>query len=777
MIRRPARYRFSQGIEQLEIRVVPTTDLMSVNVGGDVAGNDVSYGVPEFDESRDPVRMLSGDGRYVVFTSNARNISESPIAFDGDLNQGNIYVRDRLTGVTTMVNVSVDGQGYGDAADPSITPDGRFVVFTGASYDGQFDLSPLVANVTFPPNITVAHQLYVRDLQTGITTLVSVRPDGIGSAGNDDDVGFHSSLSADGSKVVFVGGANDDLVAGDHNGRADIFVRDLISGTTILISQNVTGTNSGNGASYFPTISADGSRVTFMSEATDLTDIPDTNGRPDLFSYSFADGSITLISTNADGTAASNAGVQNMYRADDSGTRIAYLSCSTDLVDAAGLDLFNVNFFFYDLATSTTTLLSHGPSGEARETVHGEIGLSRDGTTATFAGNGGYIAKLPEGVKNQIYVVDTATGKLTLGSRGADGTAANSDSARATLSADGRYVLFSSSATNLAPQVSLGIGPDDSTLTLFVFDRLTSTTWPVSVNPEGTTTISTDGQFAGYYAISRDGSAVAFTSLRGGYGTSDSNDVADVYAIDQTPLPPNALPEVLDAVFSLAENSAASSVVGTAQASDPDAGDTITFLIVAGNQSGAFAIDSATGKVTVANASALDFEKTTSFTLTIQVTDNHGAAERLTATIKLTDVEEHFYVSNGGSSVTWRKKGPAVKILPNATVTGAAVLNGGFLTIRVNAVMAGKKLVDLFTLPSANGLGTVLPQQISGGQVIFRIQLAPVVNTIDVQSFLRGITFATKGKGINIPKRNVQVTLTGNGLTGMIPQTITVANK
>lgn len=777
MIRRLARNCFAHDIESLEIRVVPTTDLVSINLAGDSAGDDVSYGVPEFDESRDPVRMMSEDGRYVVFTSNSRNISDSPIAFSGELNQGNIYVRDRLTGTTKMVNVSVDGQGYGDAADPSITPDGRFVVFTGASYDGRFEISPLVAGITFPSNITLAHQLYVRDLLTGTTTLVSVRPDGIGSEGNDDDVSFHASLSADGSKVVFVGGANDDLVVGDSNDRPDIMVRDLTTGSTILISHNVAGTNGGNGPSYFPTISADGMYVTFMSEATDLTNLPDTNGLPDLFSYSFADGSITLISANAEGTAASNAGVQNMFRADDSGTKIAYLSRSTDLADVAGLDYFNVNFFLHDLATGTTTLLSHGPAGEARETVGSEIGLSRDGTTATFSGNGGYIARLPAEVTHQIYVVDTATGKITLASRGANGIPANSDSSRSTLSADGRYVLFSSFASNLAPQVSLGEGIDGSTMTLFVFDRLNSTTLPVSVNADGTTTVSTDGQFAAYYAISRDGTVLAFTPLLGGYGTTDNNEVADVYAIVQTPLPPNALPEVLDAIFTLPENSAANSAVGTVQASDPDAGDTVTFGIIAGNESGTFAINPATGAITIANPSALDYERTRSFALTVQVTDNHGAIERATATINLTDVDEMFYVGSGNSNIIWRKGDSAVNILPSATVSGAAVLNGGFLTIRVNAAIAGKKTLDSFTLPTAAGLGSVLPLQISGGQLTFRIQLEPVSSTTAVESFLRGITFTTKGKGLKIPTRNVQVTLTANGQTAIIPQTIHVSKK
>ena len=167
-----------------------------------------------------------------------------------------------------FVNASVDGSAYGDAGEPSMTPDGRHVVFVGASYDGRFGISPLVDGVTFPQNVLHGHQLCVRDLQTNTTTLVSVRPNGVGSVGNDDDVNFHPSISADGSKVVFVGGIQDDFVAGDGNRQPDIFVRDLRTGTTTLVSRNAAGTSGGSKRSYAPTISADGLYVTFLSDAT-----------------------------------------------------------------------------------------------------------------------------------------------------------------------------------------------------------------------------------------------------------------------------------------------------------------------------------------------------------------------------------------------------------------------------------------------------------------------------------------------------------------------------
>ena len=81
-------------------------------------------------------------------------------------------------------------------------------------------------------------------------------------------------------------------------------------------------------------------------------------------------------------------------------------------------------------------------------------------------------------------------------------------------------------------------------------------------------------------------------------------------------------------------------MVGTVAASDPDAGDTLTFAITAGNTGNAFAIDSSSGQITVANATALDFEVTPSFTLTVQVQDAGGLTDTATVTINLTNVNE-----------------------------------------------------------------------------------------------------------------------------------------
>ena len=120
--------------------------------------------------------------------------------------------------------------------------------------------------------------IFVRDLQSGTTTLVSVNQAGTAS-GN----GFSENplISADGRFVAFVSEASD-LVASDTNGQPDVFVRDLQAGTTALVSVNQAGTASGNGRSEVPVISADGRFVAFVSRASDLV-ADDNNDRRDVF--------------------------------------------------------------------------------------------------------------------------------------------------------------------------------------------------------------------------------------------------------------------------------------------------------------------------------------------------------------------------------------------------------------------------------------------------------------------------------------------------------------
>ena len=177
-------------------------------------------------------------------------------------------MRDLKTGTTTLVSVNRAGtdSGNGFSIDAAISDDGRFVAF--GSYAGD-----LVANDT-----NGSGDVFVRDLKTGTTTLVSVNRAGTDTGNNGS---FARTISADGRFVVYESSASD-LVVNDLNGHEDVFVCDMKTGTTTLVSVNRAGTRSGNGFSTAPAISTDGRLVAFFSEASDLI-AGDTNHDVDVF--------------------------------------------------------------------------------------------------------------------------------------------------------------------------------------------------------------------------------------------------------------------------------------------------------------------------------------------------------------------------------------------------------------------------------------------------------------------------------------------------------------
>jgi len=221
-----------------------------------VATGGVEVNDPSFSPS------ISSDGRYVAFESSAPDLV-APIT-NGKVH---IFVRDLLAGTTTLVSVdSTDVQGNDDSSSASISADGRYVAFES-----------IATNLVAPVTNGKVH-IFVRDLVAGTTTLVSVSSTDV--QGNDDS--SSASISSDGRYVAFES-LSTNLVAGDTNNKIDIFVRDLQTGTTTRVSVDLAGVE-GNGNSNAPSISSDGSSVTFQSDADNLVGVGnDNNGAPDIF--------------------------------------------------------------------------------------------------------------------------------------------------------------------------------------------------------------------------------------------------------------------------------------------------------------------------------------------------------------------------------------------------------------------------------------------------------------------------------------------------------------
>ena len=226
---------------------------------------------------------VSDDGRYVAFASTGDNL----VAVDSNV-ASDIFVRDRQTGSITRVSVdSLGGEGNSNSFSPSISSDGRYVVFSS-------DASNLVPDDT--NNFT---DTFVHDRMTGQTTRVSVSSTGgEGDTASGSLLGWHSDISADGRFVVFSSNATN-LVSDDTNFSSDIFVRDRETGNTTRISVD-SGGNQSDGASYFPVISADGRFIAFSSDGTNLV-VGDQNVFSDVFIHDRNTGVTKRISVDSSG--------------------------------------------------------------------------------------------------------------------------------------------------------------------------------------------------------------------------------------------------------------------------------------------------------------------------------------------------------------------------------------------------------------------------------------------------------------------------------------------
>ncbi len=264
---------------------------------------------------------ISADGRYVAFTSTATNL------VSGDTNgRKDVFVHDRVTGVTSRASVNGAGvQGNGDASDPSISADGRYVAFTSNS-------DTLVAS-----DKNAKEDIFVRDREAEVTSLVSV--DGGGSQGDGHSGEPH--ISSDGRFVVFNSLSTNlatDMVE-DTNGIWDVFVHDRTTKSTSHVSVDSSG-ELANGGSGGATISDDGRFVSFVSDATNLVS-GDTNSAQDIFARDLVVGSTVRVSVSSAGIQGNALSIESRLSSD--GGYVAFSSLASNLVSGdtnAELDVF-----------------------------------------------------------------------------------------------------------------------------------------------------------------------------------------------------------------------------------------------------------------------------------------------------------------------------------------------------------------------------------------------------------------------------------------------------
>jgi Tol biopolymer transport system component len=403
----------------------------------------------------------------------------------------------------TTIRVS-EAAGGGDATSnsswPSVSADGRFVAF-----------SSWASNLV-PGDVNDNSDVFVRDLTTGTTTLVSVASDGTQANGSS----FTPSISGDGDVVAFRSDATN-LIPRDTEGHTDVFVHVISTGVTTRVSQTPDGIGANDDSSE-PAISANGRFVAFSSVATNLVrvHVNATGLCCDIFVHNLATGRNKLGDPMLNGKGASDSFLPVLSA---SGRYLAFGSWGCGI--AEGIEcLDESNVYEQDMKTRTMTLVTRAYSGTVGFGCGANPAISADGTKVAFISDGANLVPNDTNGAYDVFVRDLTTGVTTRVSVTSHGAQTNGGLGRVAISGDGRLVAFQSDAWNLVPN------DDNLVQDIFVHDLRTGKTTRASVSSSGTEADA----YSANAAIAADGSVLAFESDAGNLVASDQNITTDIFA-------------------------------------------------------------------------------------------------------------------------------------------------------------------------------------------------------------------------------------------------------
>lgn len=476
--------------------------------------------------------FLSADGRWVVFESAADDLVE------GDANEGtDVFVFDRQNGATSLVSQTGESGGEGEAKLLTVSADGRFVVFSSTADD-------IAANDT-----NLAEDIFVWYRESEGLELVTKNWQGTKPAlGAPAGGSVEAAVSPDGRYVAHIGLPRDLVRTAPAalTNEAQLLLWDRVKGTNVLISPLVADATQINAiTASAPVFSGNGAKLAFLSEnrarntapqlwiytlaSGELKSVPAPfaaiGAQPGWSEPAFnADGSLvtaifdsqvvlhefttglsTLVSASASG--APGDAVSSTPLISSNGNVIVFTSIAGNLVN--GLSTSDNQFFMFDRAATNLSLLSRARSGTGG--ANAEVNfteLSLDGRAAAFVTSADNLADNDTSRVNDVFIADLAgTNGVALLSAAhpssisatADGTSRVETGA---LSLDGRYLVFTSDANDLVA------GVDDAHVDLYLRELRTGETRQVNGALEG----STNSSFAGFSAISANGSVVLYTS-------------------------------------------------------------------------------------------------------------------------------------------------------------------------------------------------------------------------------------------------------------------------
>jgi Tol biopolymer transport system component len=419
---------------------------------------------------------------------------------------------------------SLCSQTFNGLEEPSDTAGGRFWRYTPAldprAADGGKGGKMKVGGVAVAAAAVLAVLCFVGPAFGATAERISVSAAGA----QGDAASFSASMSADGRYTAFVS-LSSNLVPGDTNNGCDVFARDNSSGAIERVSVSSTEAQADTGFNCdAPAISADGRFVAFQSDGVGL--VPnDTSTNSDVFVRDRELGTTERVSVGSDGETPIGNGTEFGNSLDPAisanGRFVGFMSSGRNLIP--GRQIFETHVYVRDRVTGTTEIVSERPDGEPTNGPAAQPSLSADGRYIAFVSYSEGLVPGDDNLGPDVFVRDRSTGATTAASVSSAGALPQYVSFRAqsqqpSISADGRYVAFSSNARDLVA------GDDFIDYDVFLRDRVAGTTRMASVTSSGEQAFGGDSVGP---SISADGRFVAFHSNAGnlspggGFGTSD----------------------------------------------------------------------------------------------------------------------------------------------------------------------------------------------------------------------------------------------------------------
>lgn len=327
----------------------------------------------------------------------------------------------------------------------------------------------------------------------------------------------NASVSADGRYVAYQSAAWN-IVPGDTFNKIDIFLWDRAAGTTTRVSRAADGTQA-DGDSFSPSISADGRYVSFESRAPNL--VPDdTGGSQDVFVWDRRTGMTVRASETTERVGGDSGSMRSAISAD--GNFVTYVSHASNLVPDTSNGARDV--YLWNRQTGVTTRVSRTAGGASPHGSSDDPSISADGRYVTYDSGAANIVPDDTNTDWDVFLWDRLTNATTKISQAAGGAGANGGSTRASISADGRFISYSSSAANIIP------GDTNDEHDVFVWDRHTGSTIKVSAGADGSAT--NGGSYAP--SVSNDGRYVTYQSGASNIVSRDTKDwMDDVFVWDR----------------------------------------------------------------------------------------------------------------------------------------------------------------------------------------------------------------------------------------------------